>query len=72
MNAMKKMDIVLKATQTFAFVIQDGKVNLVTNAVPIGSVRRQTKQLPAPIQMNVDAQLKSKMQIPLAYATIQQ
>jgi len=70
LNAMRIMDVVLKETQIFVFVILDGRVIPVMNVVPIGNVQKQTIQLLALFQMNVDAQLKSLIKIQLAYVTI--
>ena len=67
---MRIMDVVLKETQIFVFVILDGRVIPVMNVVPIGNVQKQTIQLLALFQMNVDAQLKSLIMIKLAYVTI--
>ena len=68
---MKIMDVVLKETQIFVFVILDGRVIPVMNVVLIGNVQKQTIQLLALFQMNVDAQLKLLIKIQLAYVTIQ-
>ena len=67
---MRIMDVVLKETQIFVFVILDGRVIPVMNVVPIGNVQKQTIQLLALFQMNVDAQLKLLIKIQLAYVTI--
>ena len=67
---MRIMDVVLKETQIFVFVILDGRVIPVMNVVLIGNVQKQTIQLLALFQMNVDAQLKLLIKIQLAYVTI--
>ena len=67
---MRIMDVVLKETQIFVFVILDGRVIPVMNVVPIGNVQKQIIQLLALFQMNVDAQLKWLIKIQLAYVTI--